>query len=115
MMRAAGIPYSRFEQEQGLLLTVVEAHLDYVAPARYDDELEIRSEVAEVRRVRLRIDTEVRRVATCDVVCRGWVWLACVTRESRPVALPTGVAEALAPPAPRKIEAKSAVRHGVRH
>jgi len=40
MLRAKGIPYRSFEEE-GYLLPVLEAHVNYLQSARYDDELHI--------------------------------------------------------------------------
>ena len=39
LMRGSGFTYARMETEGGAMLPVVEAHVDYHAPARYDDLL----------------------------------------------------------------------------
>ena len=57
LLRSAGLPYSELER-LGLFLPVSEAHCRYLAPAHYDDLLTLRSWVAEVKGVRLRIESE---------------------------------------------------------
>jgi acyl-CoA thioester hydrolase len=95
LMRDAGFSYARLEAERNLLLTVVEAHLEFPKPARYDDVLVIESAVGELRRVRLRIDTRIRRQAGGELLCTGHVVLACVDRQGKPCAIPDDVRERL--------------------
>jgi acyl-CoA thioester hydrolase len=95
LMRDLGFPYARLEAERKLLLTVVEAHLEFPKPARYDDVLVIESAVGELRRVRLRIDTRIRRQAGGELLCTGHVVLACVDRQGKPSAIPDDVREKL--------------------
>ncbi|MDQ7092711.1 thioesterase family protein [Desulfosporosinus sp. PR] len=47
LFREIGLPYTRFE-EQGLGLAVIEASCRYRKPARYDDELEIVTEIEKI-------------------------------------------------------------------
>ena len=86
MMRAGGLPYRELE-ERGIVLPVVESHVRYRAPARYDDLLAIESRVSEVRRVRMRIDTRISDAGSGRLLAEGWVWLAC-TRSGAPAAFP---------------------------
>ena len=45
--RAAGLRYRDMEREDGILLIVAEVHCRYLAPAVYDEEVIIRTSVAE--------------------------------------------------------------------
>jgi acyl-CoA thioester hydrolase len=88
MLRAHGIDYAAVERD-GCLLAVVEVGLRYHAPARFGDEVVIESWVAEVERVRLRIEYAVRRDdAAGTLLCRGHTLLAAVDRELAPRRLP---------------------------
>ena len=78
--RAAGIRYRDMEREDGILLAVVEVHCRYLAPARYDDEVAIRTRIvaAHPRLVRFGYDlrdlASGRRLATGEtkhVFCRS--------------------------------------------
>ena len=51
---------------QGVSLPVIEAHCEYRQPARYDDEIEIRTRATLLTPVRIRFDYEVVRVADGD-------------------------------------------------
>jgi len=85
--RQVGIDYRRFEA-QGHFLVVAEARCRYVSPARYDDEVAVRTWLASVQRRRLsfryevRLPGEERRLAEGETV---HVW---VNRQGRPVMLP---------------------------
>ncbi len=50
--RALGLPYSSLE-ERGLFFPLVEAHVDYLGRARYDDLLEMTSSLSWAGRARL--------------------------------------------------------------
>ena len=64
-LRLAGARYRAFEETHRLMLPVVEAHVRYRRPARYDDELAIYAAIAggarRVRALRLRDPAPARR------------------------------------------------------
>src|ERR1700754_466723 len=62
LLRAAGWSYREMEEE-GVQLPVIEAQCAYRAPARYDDELEIRTSGASVSPVRVQFAYEIVRCA----------------------------------------------------
>src|SRR5690349_11109137 len=47
LCRARGFNYHDMERDDGILLAVAEANCRYVSPARYDDEVVIRTEVQD--------------------------------------------------------------------
>ncbi len=57
-LRQAGWSYRELEAE-GVSLPVIEAHCAYRQPARYDDELEIRTRPTLLSPVRVRFDYEI--------------------------------------------------------
>src|SRR5487761_2205986 len=48
-IRQLGMDYKSMEQEDGAMIAVAEATARYKAPARYDDELIVRTSLAGVR------------------------------------------------------------------
>jgi acyl-CoA thioester hydrolase len=54
LLRDCGFAYKALESI-GLMLPVVSAHLDYLAPARYDDEILIETHVAKLENVRVTL------------------------------------------------------------
>jgi acyl-CoA thioester hydrolase len=94
-LRETGWTYRAMEDE-GLALPVIEAHCEYRAGARYDDELEIRTRARLVSAVRLAFDYDVVRRADAVVIATGHTVHAAVDRSGRPVRLPARVRELLA-------------------
>jgi acyl-CoA thioester hydrolase len=48
--RASGIRYRDMEVVDGVLLAVVDAHCRYLRPARYDEEITVRTQIAQANR-----------------------------------------------------------------
>lgn len=93
LLRAADIPYASFEAE-GLYLPVLEAHAEYLAPARYDDEIVISTsytpEVSPVLDLRYRIHR------SGDTLVTGWTRHTFVSASTfRPVRPPRRFVEGI--------------------
>jgi len=87
LLRHAGWSYREMEQE-GFSLPVIEAHCAYSQPARYDDNVEVRTSGALVSPVRLRFDYEVARAVDGVVLAQGHTVHASLGRDGRPCRLP---------------------------
>jgi acyl-CoA thioester hydrolase len=83
LLRATGLTYRQMEQD-GYFLPVIHAACDYLAPARYDDLLEIRTTIGRLSRVRIDFDYEVRRAESGELLCRGVTRHAIVGAGGRP-------------------------------
>jgi acyl-CoA thioester hydrolase len=82
-------------QEQGLEALVVEAHLRYGVPARFDDRLRIYARVRDVRGARFRYEYAVLRGD--ELVAEGWTGHACVDATTfRPTRVPAELRDAIA-------------------
>ncbi len=79
MLRGLGAAYRQVE-EDGVLLTVVEATLRYSLPARYDDLLRVETRVLEVGGAQVRFGYEVRRDR--ELLCTGTTLLAAIARDT---------------------------------
>jgi acyl-CoA thioester hydrolase len=93
-LRETGWTYRAMEDD-GLGLPVIEAHCEYRAGARYDEDLEIRTRGRLVSAVRLAFDYEVVRRSSGQVIATGFTVHATVDRSGRPVRLPARVKELL--------------------
>jgi acyl-CoA thioester hydrolase len=84
---AGGLNYRALE-EQGILLAVVRLEIRYKQPARYDDELELRTTLTQAGHVKIEHAYELFR--TCDrlLLATGSTTLACLGRDGRPRPLP---------------------------
>jgi acyl-CoA thioester hydrolase len=88
-IRAKGLRYRDFEAEYGLRLPVVEAHVSYKQPARYDDLVAVEISLAEVRRASARF--EYRLVRDGELLATGHTVHACVDLDGRVQRMPPGL------------------------
>ena len=90
LLRQLGWSYRELELA-GIQLPVIEAQCRYHRPARYDDEIEIRTTGHLVSPVRLSFDYEAVRLADEVITARGRTLHAAVTPDGRPTRLPERV------------------------
>lgn len=92
LLEKAGVSYRELEA-QGYLLPVLEAHMKYAAPARFDDRVIVTASMHEAPRVRFRIDYTV----TLDgrTLTTGHTLHAFMDRSARAVKPPAVMAERL--------------------
>lgn len=94
-LRQTGESYREMERQHGVTLPVIESHCEYRQPARYDDELEIRTRATMLSPVRIRFDYDIVR-APDEPLASGYTVHAAVDRSGKPCRLPTHVREMLA-------------------
>lgn len=94
-LRTTGWSYREMEKD-GISLPVIEVQCEYLQPARYDDEIEIRTRAAILTPVRIRFDYEVVRVGDETVTASGHTVHAALDTNGRPCRLPPRVREMLA-------------------
>lgn len=95
-LRQAGLSYAEMES-RGALLPLVEAHVEFLGRARYDDELTLTTRVAFQGKARLRFDVDVRHAASGDPVTRGWTVHAVTDPAGRPIRPPVWLREIVPP------------------
>lgn len=90
--REISYPYSKLENE-GVMLPVVEAHVDYKTPAFYDDLLTMTAKVAHVKGCRIKMECEVFNEAG-QIICNGYTVHCFMSKETRkPVRCPDSLLE----------------------
>ena len=82
-----GFSYRDMEQETGLFLIVAEARCRYRTPARYEDELIVRTRVSELTRRTIKFSYEIER-ADGEPVAVGDTLHVLITKEGRPSSFP---------------------------
>ena len=70
LLRKMGLPYPEIER-LGFYLPVIEAHANYMKPARYDDSLQVTAIVKELPTARIRIEYEVRVEPDRELLATG--------------------------------------------
>jgi acyl-CoA thioester hydrolase len=88
LCRKLGFAYREMEHEDGLYLIVAEARCRYKAPARYDDEIEVRTCLREQRRRVLTFAYEIYRHPDEELLAEGETVHVITDRTGRPRALP---------------------------
>ena len=86
LLRECGTPYNEMEKA-GLFLPVSESYCKYMEPAHYDELLEIRCWIGELRTRAMRFEYEVLRDAS--LLARGHTIHVCTDREARPRTIPS--------------------------
>ena len=94
LLRSTGWSYQAMERD-GWSLPVIEASCEYRRPARYDDELEVRTRGLAVTPVRIRFDYQIVRAGESDVLASGHTVHAALATGGRPRRLPPGVVKAI--------------------
>lgn len=87
LLRRHGLTYKELEA-RNLRLPVIEASARYLAPARYDDVLEVAVEVTEMSGARISFDYEVRLTGGDAPIALGSTSHAAVDGHGRPRRLP---------------------------
>ena len=90
LLRHSGWSYRELEAE-GVSLPVIEAHCEYLHPARYDDELEVRAEGRLVSPVRIEFTYELIRLPDGTALATGRTVHVGLDRRGRPCRLPERV------------------------
>jgi acyl-CoA thioester hydrolase len=82
-------------RDQGLEAFVLETHLRYLQPARFDDALLVHARCTDVRGARFRFEYAIERNG--ETIADGWTAHACIDASTlRPTRIPAWLAEAIA-------------------
>jgi acyl-CoA thioester hydrolase len=95
LLRSLGWTYREMEVA-GIQLPVIEAHCEYLKPARYDDEIEVRTEGRMLSPVRMEFQYQVIRKQDQSVAASGRTVHAAVDTAGKPCRLPERVREVFA-------------------
>lgn len=95
LLRDLGWTYRAME-ESGVMLPVIEAHGEYRRPARYDDEIEVRTTGRLVSAVRLEFTYDVVLAQDGTTAAVGLTRHAALGTDGRPCRLPDRIREAFA-------------------
>lgn len=80
MLRDVGLEQDQLRDQMGILLVVRSVALDYLKPARFNDLLQISTEVMEIKKTSLTF----KQTVTCldYILCVGEVRIACVDAQT---------------------------------
>ncbi|MBD3321432.1 MAG: YbgC/FadM family acyl-CoA thioesterase [Chitinivibrionales bacterium] len=91
LLRENGIELAELHKK-GLIFAVVEAHVKYRAPARYNDLLDVESRVTEMSTVSLTFHTTIKNRAG-HLLVTGDIKLACLNSNNKAIRIPDEISE----------------------
>jgi len=86
-------------EASGIMLPLVEAHVEYLGRARYDDELDLSVSARMSGRARMRFDVEISQAcADGPAVARGYTVHAITDESGKPIRPPEWLEDAVGQP-----------------
>ena len=85
-LRAAGVPHAELMRDHGLAFVVRRAEMDYLRPARLDDELNVVTGPWVLGGARVTVAQRIERSG--QVLVKALVLLAAVGADGRPARIP---------------------------
>ncbi len=92
-LRAAGVDQVGLRDTLGLVFVVRSLSIDYLAPARFDDLIEVATRITRLRGASIGMGQEVWRRDAC--LARASVVAACMDARGRPARLPAEIRQGL--------------------
>jgi len=93
-LRQIGLPYSSIEQ-QGFHFPVIEVNCRYANSARYDENLEIATELTALSRASLSFTYRISRESNNDLLATGSTTHACINHAGKVARIPARLLDAL--------------------
>jgi acyl-CoA thioester hydrolase len=88
LIRSMGLDYKRMEGEEGCGIAVVDVHVRYRSPARYDDELVVETRLLAARGAVIKFSYRVLRVEDGVLLCEGETVHVVVGKDMKKQSLP---------------------------
>ncbi len=86
--KAAGFSYREMERDDGVLLAVVDAHCRYLFPARFDDEVVVKTTMLKANPRLVKFGYEMSLAGDGRTLATGETSHVFCTRELKPARLP---------------------------
>lgn len=90
--RARGFTYKQLEA-LGYKLPVVEVNARYKDEVRYDDLIEVRIRLSEIRRAAMRFDYEIVNTESGRLATEGFTWHVLIGPDRKAVSVPPNIRE----------------------
>jgi acyl-CoA thioester hydrolase len=88
-VRACGVDQVALRADEGIVFAVRRVEADYLAPARFDDVLEVRTALKDLGGARITLAQDIWRADT--ILFHSIVTLVAIGPDGRPVRLPTAL------------------------
>jgi acyl-CoA thioester hydrolase len=87
-LRQLGFSYRDMEKDDGCFIAVADARCRYKAPARYDDEIVVRTQIKNVREAVIHFGYKLLRVADGELLAEGETTHVVTSSEMKVSVLP---------------------------
>lgn len=93
-LRALGFEQDRVKEDFDTIFVVSRMEVDFIAAARFNDELQVETKLRQFKRVTMVFDQEIRKGS--QVLCQAMVKIASVNASSfKPQAIPQPILDKL--------------------
>ncbi|MCD4823331.1 MAG: acyl-CoA thioesterase [Phycisphaerae bacterium] len=93
-LRETAMPYTEMEK-RGVMLPLVESHVEYLGRAVYDDELTLAVTAEMSGKARMRYDINITHAKTQSPVARGYTIHAIINPAGKPIRPPQWFLDAI--------------------
>jgi len=94
MLRAMGHEQDELIANEGVIFAVRSVQIDYLSPARFNEQLQVSAEVSLIKKASLTFEQIITRGD--DVLCKAIIRIACLDAQGmRPKAIPEKLLEQL--------------------
>lgn len=94
MLRALGFEQDDLRREEDILFAVRSMHIDFIKPAVFNDLLDVRTSVTEMKKASMLLGQSLHREN--ELLCQAEVRIACLSaRVLKPGPVPASVARAM--------------------
>jgi acyl-CoA thioester hydrolase len=90
LLRSIGLLYSDWERN-GIKIPVKEAKATYHAPARFDDEILVRTWISDVGNTSVKFENEVYKLPEKLLLCSGYTVHVLIDKSGRPTKIPEDI------------------------
>ncbi len=80
MLRAMGYEQDELIANEGIIFVVRSVQVDYLSPARFNEQLQISAKVSVAKKVSLTFEQVITRGE--DVLCKGSIRIACLDAQT---------------------------------
>jgi len=91
-LRQFGFEQDELIHNEGVIFAVRSIQVDYLLPARFNDELSVSAKLIEQGRASLTIEQKITRAADSNLLCKGSVKIVSLRPDSfKPCAIPAQI------------------------
>jgi len=93
-LRHFGFEQDQLIEQQNTIFAVRSVQLDYLSPARFNDQLIVTANIIEQKKVSMLFEQKIYRLSQPEhILCQGQVRIACLRADTfKPIAIPEKLA-----------------------